>query len=86
MQLKYCLLIPSLTHKLLSISQLTKELNCIILKTSGGCIVQNAQTGIVIGHGTERGVLYYVDEMTQNFKLYLLAVPLIVTFGCGIDA
>ena len=37
--LKNCLLIPSLTHKLLSVSQLTKELNCTILMTSSDCIV-----------------------------------------------
>ena len=37
--LKNCLLIPSLSHKLLSISQLTKELNCTVLFTLDGCIV-----------------------------------------------
>ena len=65
MHLKNCLLVPSLSHKLLSVSQLTRELNCTILMTSTGCVVQDAQTGTVIGHGTERGGLYYVDETTQ---------------------
>ena len=60
--LKNCLYLPKLSHKLLSISQLTKELNCTVLMTSNGCIVQDARTGKTIGHGTERDGLYYVDE------------------------
>ena len=39
------LLIPSLSHKLLSVGQLTKELNCTVLMFSTRCIVQDAQTG-----------------------------------------
>ena len=39
LKLKNCLFIPSLSHKLLSISQLTKELNCCVLMFSGGCYV-----------------------------------------------
>uniref|UniRef100_A0A803KSV8 Reverse transcriptase Ty1/copia-type domain-containing protein n=1 Tax=Chenopodium quinoa TaxID=63459 RepID=A0A803KSV8_CHEQI len=42
--LNNCLLIPSLTHKLLS----------------------DALTGEIIGRGTERGGLYYVDEVAQQ--------------------
>lgn len=41
--IKNCLLIPSLSHKLLFISQLTKELNFTVLKTSDGCVIQDAQ-------------------------------------------
>uniref|UniRef100_A0A803N1T0 GAG-pre-integrase domain-containing protein n=1 Tax=Chenopodium quinoa TaxID=63459 RepID=A0A803N1T0_CHEQI len=61
-----CLLIPSLSHKLLSVSQLTKELDCTVLLTSSGCMVQEAQTGRIIGSGTERGGLYFLDEATQH--------------------
>ena len=66
LHLKNCLLIPNLSHKLLSVSQLTKDLNCTVLLTSTNCIVQDAQTGTIIGRGTERGGLYYVDEVIQN--------------------
>ena len=66
LHLKNCLLIPSLSHKLLSVSQLTKELNCTILMTSDGCIVQDALTGTIIGRGTEKRSLYYVDEAIQK--------------------
>ena len=69
--LKNCLLIPSLSHKLLSISQLTKELNCTVLLTSDSCIVQDTQTGKIIGRGIERGGLYYVDETTQQSQAML---------------
>ena len=69
--LKNCLLISSLSHKLLSVSQLTKELNCTILMSATGCIVQSAQIGTIIGRGTERGGLYDVDETTQQSQALL---------------
>ena len=37
-----------------------------MLLTSKNCIVQDAQTETIIGRGTERGGLYYVDEVIQN--------------------
>ena len=37
--LRNCLLIRSLIHKLLFVSQLTKELDCTVLIKSDGCIV-----------------------------------------------
>ena len=48
--LKNCLLVPNLSHKLLSVSQLTKEFNCTVMFTSDSCIVQDAQTKTIIGH------------------------------------
>ena len=66
LKINNCLLIPRLSHKLLSISQLTRELNCTVLMSSSGCVVQNAQTGKIIGRGTERDGLYYVDEAIQK--------------------
>ena len=66
LHLKNCLLIPSLSHKLLSITQLIKELNCTVLMTSTACIVQDTRTGKILGRGTERGGLYYVDEETHK--------------------
>ena len=66
LKLKNCLLIPSLSHKLLSISQLTRVLNCTVLMSSSDCIVQDAQTGRIIGRSTEREGLYYVDETIKK--------------------
>ena len=45
LKLNNCFLIPKLSHKLLSISQLTQELNCIVLMSSSVCVLQDAQTG-----------------------------------------
>lgn len=64
--LNHCLLIPNLSHKLLSISQLTKELNSEVLMCVNGCIVQEALTGEIIGHGTGQDGLYYVDEVVKK--------------------
>lgn len=61
LKLKHGLLIPNLSHKLHSISQLTKKLDCTVLMTAHGCIVQDAQTQKIIFHGTESGGLYYLD-------------------------
>ena len=66
LKMNNCLLIPSLTHKLLSISQLTKELHCTTLMSSDGCLLQDTQTGRIIGHGTEKDGLYYLDEVTRT--------------------
>ena len=51
---------------MLSVSQLTKELNCIVIMSSTDCVVQDARTGKIIGRNTKRGGLYYVDEATQK--------------------
>ena len=56
------LLVPSLSHKLLSISQITKELNCVVLIYPKFCLFQDILTKEIIGCGTERGGLYYVDD------------------------
>ena len=69
--LKNCLLISSLTHKLLYVSQLIKELDCTVLMTSTSCVVQDAQTGTIIERGTKREGLYYVDATTQHSQAML---------------
>ena len=42
LKLDNCLLISSLSHKLLSVSQLTRKLNCTVLMSSSDCVVQDA--------------------------------------------
>jgi len=71
MPLKNCLLIPKLSHKLLSVSKLTKDLNCTVLMSSTGCVVQDTQTGTIIGRGTEYGGLYYINEESQQGRAIL---------------
>ncbi|XP_022032681.1 uncharacterized protein LOC110933783 [Helianthus annuus] len=71
LKLSNCLYVPSLSHKLLSISHVTKELNCSVLMQPTFCILQDIRTGAIIGRGTERQGLYYVDEVTQNGAVLL---------------
>ena len=66
LQLSNCLYIPSMSHKLLSISHVTKELNCTLLMQPHFCLLQDIRTGEIIGRGTERDGLYYVDEIAQK--------------------
>jgi hypothetical protein len=64
LQLSHTLLIPSLSHKLLSVGQVTEELNCVVLIYSHFCLLQDILTKEIIGHGTKRGGLYYVDDVS----------------------
>ncbi|KAJ9535809.1 hypothetical protein OSB04_un001041 [Centaurea solstitialis] len=69
--LSNCLYVPALSHKLLSISHVTKELNCSVLMHPTFCLLQDIKTGRIIGRGTERHGLYYVVEVTQNGTVML---------------
>ncbi|XP_042027341.1 uncharacterized protein LOC121774557 [Salvia splendens] len=51
--LSNCLYVPSMSHKLLSISHVTKELNCTLLMQPNFCLLQDIRTGKIIGRGTE---------------------------------
>lgn len=66
LNLSNCLYAPALSHKLLSISHVSKELNCSVLMQPTFCILQDIRTGAIIGRDTERQGLYYVDEVSQN--------------------
>ncbi|KAH6773406.1 hypothetical protein C2S51_011810 [Perilla frutescens var. frutescens] len=66
-----CLHVPALSHKLLSISHITKELNCTVLMHPTFCLLQDIRTGEIIGRGTERRGLYYVDEISQKGSVML---------------
>lgn len=47
-------------------SQLIKEHNCIILMFANGGVVQEAQRGEIIRHGTEWDGLYYVNKLVPK--------------------
>lgn len=64
--LSNCLYVPSMSHKLLSISHVTKELNCTLLMQPNFCLLQDIRKGEIIGRGTERDRLYYVEEIAQQ--------------------
>jgi hypothetical protein len=58
------LLVPSLSHKLLSVSQVTKDLNCVVLIYPSFCFLQDILTKEIIGRGTKRRGLYYMDDFS----------------------
>ncbi|RVW24902.1 Retrovirus-related Pol polyprotein from transposon TNT 1-94 [Vitis vinifera] len=51
LQLHNTLLVPSLSHKLLSVSQVTSDLNCIVLIYPTFCLLQDILTKEIIGRG-----------------------------------
>ncbi|CAL8118660.1 unnamed protein product [Prunus armeniaca] len=55
------LLVPSLDHNLLSVAQLTTTMGCAVTFWSNHCVLQDILTGKMIGCGTQRGKLYYLD-------------------------
>ena len=83
--LNNCLFVPALSHKFLSVSQHTRDLNCTVLKKPGCCIAQDAQIGKILGCGTERGGLYYVDEATTKGHTLLARGSLDQPLWCGTD-
>jgi len=77
LKLENCLYVPALSSKLLFISQVTKELNCVVLMFFTFCLLQDILTKKIIGRDTERGGLYYVDEVAH--KEYAMLAHIIVT-------
>jgi hypothetical protein len=49
------LFVPSLSTKLLSLGQVTKDLNCCVLMYSSFCLFQDVLTKIFFDCGTKRG-------------------------------
>ena len=65
------LYVPSLSCKLLSVSQITKQLNCRVLMYPHFCVLQDIHTGTVLGRGTEKDGLYYVEEISSTGTAHL---------------
>ena len=60
------LLVPSLSNKLMSVSQVTAGLNCAVLMYSTFWLLQDILTKEIIGHGTKNCGLYYVDDFSSG--------------------
>ena len=60
------LLVPSLTNKLLSVGQATEDLNCCVLMYPNFCLFQDILTKKIIGCGTKRRGLYYMDDCSMG--------------------
>ena len=55
------LVVPTLNHNLLSVSQITLTLHCIVIFWPNLCVFKDIRTRKTIGYGTRRGKLYYLD-------------------------
>ena len=60
LSLSNTLLVSSLSNKLMSVGQVTEELNCVTLMYPTFCLLQDILTKEIIRHGTTKGgvILY----------------------------
>jgi len=65
-KLENCLYVHALSSKLLFVSQVIKELNCMVLMFPTFCLLQDILTKEIIGCVTKYGGLYYVDEVAHK--------------------
>ncbi|KAI5324129.1 hypothetical protein L3X38_033202 [Prunus dulcis] len=70
------LIVPSLHHNLLSVAQITTALNCTVTFWPTHCVFQDILSSKMIGCGTKRGKLYYLDlasdseaSLSQAYKI-----------------
>lgn len=66
LSLNHTLLVPSLSNKLLSVSQVTTDLNCVVIMYPNFCLLQDILTKEIIGRGTKKGGLYYMDDFSSG--------------------
>ncbi|KAJ8638947.1 hypothetical protein MRB53_015641 [Persea americana] len=66
LSLNHTLLVPSLSNKLLFVSQVTTDLNCVVLMYPTFCFLQDILTKEIIGRGTKKGGLYYMDDFNSG--------------------
>ena len=60
------LVVPSLDYNLLSVSQITATLSCIVIFWLEFCVFKDIQTRQKIGYGIKRGKLYYLDLQSKD--------------------
>ena len=64
------LVVPSLDYNLLSVSQITNALSCVVIFWPDHCVFKDIQTRQTIGYGVKQGNLYYLDmQSTDSTKL-----------------
>ena len=59
------LVVPSLDYNLLSVSQITATLSCIVIFWLEFCVIKDIQIRQTIGCGIKRGKLYYLDLQSK---------------------
>ncbi|KAJ9544807.1 hypothetical protein OSB04_024514 [Centaurea solstitialis] len=66
MNLDSVLVVPSLSSNLLSVSQITKALNCYVIFWPNYCVFQDIATHKTLGCGTRKGRLYYLEDDSSS--------------------
>ena len=66
MNLHSVLVVPSLNYNLLSISQITTTLFCVVIFWPEFCVFKDIRTRQTIGCGVRRGKLYYLDLVSKS--------------------
>ena len=61
LNLDFVLIVPSLNFNLISVSQITTSLNCVVIFWPDFCVFKDINTKRTIGCGTRKGKLYYLD-------------------------
>lgn len=62
------LVVPSLDNNLLSISQITANLSCVVIFWPDYCVFKDINTGETIGCGIRKGKLYYLDMESKGIE------------------
>ena len=60
------LVVPSLNYNLLSVSQITTALFCVVIFWPKFCVFKDIRTRQTIGCGVRRGKLYYLDLVSKS--------------------
>jgi hypothetical protein len=68
LNLDHVLVVPSLDYDLLPVPQIIDSLNCTMCFWPLYCLFQDLHTRAVIGCGTRRGKLYYLDLTDDTVK------------------
>lgn len=88
LSLAHTLLIPSLSNKLMSVSQITEELNCVVLIYFSFCLLQDVLSKEIIGCGTKRGdcTTWMTSTQAEQITRTIKSVAMNDIFGYGIGA
>ncbi|KAK3006499.1 hypothetical protein RJ639_017038 [Escallonia herrerae] len=66
MNLDSVLVVPSLDYNMLSVSQITTALFCVVIFWPNFCVFKDIRTRQTIGCGVKRGKLYYLDLVSKS--------------------
>ena len=66
LNLNSVLVVPSLNYNLLSVSQITTALFCVVIFWLEFCVFKDIRTRQTIGYGVRRGKLYYLDLVSKS--------------------